>query len=81
MTANDLLRLACIYAERDQQAFARAIANCSKYPGRAKDQKATAKFLKELRAYRIKRWGKTQIEKLVDEMLSVSVTEAKRRRE
>lgn len=67
LTVDEMLRLACCYAERDQEAFLAAMDNCR---GRAEDDEIIARaeeFIKKVRAYRLKRWGKTRLEALCDD--------------
>lgn len=53
LPASELLRLACQYATNDQESFLEAIGDTD--PEAKAD---TEDFLKQLRAYRRKRWGK-----------------------
>ena len=69
MKANELLRLACIYAEQDRQAFIDAYDHMKDDPEYAK----TKKFLEELRAYRKKRWGATALETMLAGARSCSI--------
>lgn len=80
MTEDELLRLACIYAERDQEAFFLAYEHCIDAEGR-RMQSQTKAFLKKLRAYRLKRWGRTALEAAMDECVPVSIEEIMRRKE
>jgi hypothetical protein len=52
---DELLRLACIYAECDRKEYLRCVGHIDS--GEAAE---TKEFLKQLRAYRLKRWGKTK---------------------
>ena len=63
MKVDDLLRLACIYAESDREALVAAYSNMPDDPV-AIDAR---EFLRELRAYRKKRWGKTKLERIIDQ--------------
>lgn len=67
----ELLRLACIYAERDQLAYIDAWGDCGE-----DDSVMEAKaFIKQLRKYRIKRWGSTQLERALQQAEMVRVSE------
>jgi len=70
MTDDELLRQACIYAEYDRQSFADAY---SKDPNNKYKKEAEA-FLRQVRAYRKKRWGKTKLEILCDKAEEVDVS-------
>lgn len=60
---DELLRLACIYAERDQQAFVEATCDS---PSDAQWYQEAMDFVKQVREYRLKRWGRTASEALTD---------------
>jgi hypothetical protein len=66
MKLEELLRLACIYAERDQLALLDAHRLCNS-PGDKRFKKGIANFIKQLRRYRIKRWGLTALETFIKE--------------
>lgn len=70
LPVDELLRLACIYAEQDRQEYAAAIHGCD-----AEAEQETAEFLRQLRAYRLRRWGKTKLETWMDGAKEVSVSE------
>ena len=55
-SVDELLRMACIYAEQDREAFIQA------YAGLESDDAAVeaVQFLKQLRSYRRKRWGQSR---------------------
>lgn len=55
-TVNELTRLAFIYAELDRDSMAKCCQPGDEYGQRQ------AQLAKEFREYRIKRWGKTQLE-------------------
>ncbi len=78
LPVGELLRLACIYAERDQQEYARCIAKGTD-AGMVAEQEETAAFLRQLRAYRLKRWGKTKLEATMATMTPVTVAEIAKR--
>lgn len=66
---NELLYLACVYAESDRQSFLYSIENTG-------DQELIAEtkaFLEQLRTYRLKRWGKTKMEAYTENAESVDV--------
>ena len=69
MSDDELLRRACLYAERDQEAFVEAYAHMLNDPA----AKKAISFLRQLRAYRLKRWGRTKLEKLMGEADSVPI--------
>ncbi len=71
LSENELLRQACIYAEQDRRSLVQA------YDGMENDPVAreAASFVKQIRAYRLKRWGKTQLEVMVDEMVEKPIGE------
>ena len=77
LPVNELLRLACIYAEQDRAAFVAAHEGMEEDPA---CQKAID-YLKQLRAYRDRRWGKTALEAELDTYESVPVTELMKRTE
>ena len=68
MTVDEMLRLACIYAERDQCDFLLAIEDADELL-----EKDTKDFIKKIRAYRLKRWGKTKMERLLEKAKYVKV--------
>lgn len=57
-TEDQILRMACLYAEQDRESFLQAYSHMPRDPAAVKARA----FLKTLRAYRLKRWGKTKIE-------------------
>ncbi len=75
MLVDQLLRLACVYAEQDRESWLVAMDNCR---GTPEDAEAIAKaeaFLAQLRKYRLRRWGKTQLEKTLEGAVPVSPAE------
>lgn len=58
MKIDEMLRLACLYAEQDRLSLLDAYKN-NQDEQVARDAEA---FLKKLRKYRIKRWGNTELE-------------------
>lgn len=57
LPTSELLRLACLYAEQDRQAWLDSIDADDPMWGDMREE--NQQFLAQLRAYRIKRWGKT----------------------
>ncbi len=74
LSVDELLRCACIYAELDREGFVAAHDNMPNDPAAVKARA----FLEELRAYRIKRWGKTDLEVIFEETKPVTVEESAR---
>lgn len=72
MSEDEMLRLACIYAERDQLELLDAWEHCNDRDGK-KVKREIIKFLKKLRAYRSKRWGMTKLEKACEDAESRDV--------
>lgn len=72
LKVDELLRLACIYAETDRQEFLDCIAHCKEDADTIEE---TKDFLSQLRAYRLKRWGKTKLEAATERMTAVQVAE------
>ena len=73
---DELLRLACIYAEEYQLEFLRCISNAGKDDSEVIKTKA---FLQQIREYRMRRWGRTQLEAALEKMVPVDVSEIMRR--
>lgn len=59
MSVDELTRLAFIWAEQDRSAMAEA------WPAGSKERVKAWAHVKQLRAYRIKRWGKTKMETIM----------------
>jgi hypothetical protein len=76
LPVSELLRLACIYAERDQQEFAHSIASCDDMEV---EQEKVADFVTQLREYRLKRWGRTKLEQEMEAMVPVTIAELAKR--
>ncbi len=75
LSVDQLLRLACVYAEQDRESWLVAMDNCRGMP---EDAEAIAKaeaFLAQLRKYRLRRWGKTRLEKALEGAVPVSPAE------
>lgn len=68
---DELLRLACIYAESDRESF----IQCHEHMPNDPACKRAVRFLSKLRAYRLKRWGKTALESELDEAKAATVQE------
>lgn len=58
MTASQLLRLACIYAEQDRRGLAEAY-------GDGPEHDEALALADQFREYRLKRWGRTQLEAVI----------------
>lgn len=71
LSVDELLRLACIYAERDQEEYTRAITGV----GMEEELAETEAFIKQLREYRLKRWGATKLEAAMEAATPVNVQE------
>lgn len=70
-SVNSLLKLACEYADQDREAF----IDCYDSPGFRDDpaRLEAIEFLKQLRAYRLNRWGKSKLEQVMSECKSIPV--------
>lgn len=75
LLVDELLRLACIYAERDQFEYLRAISRS----GDEKEIADTKAFIRQLVAYRKKRWGKTKLEEVIESGTPTPITEIAKR--
>jgi hypothetical protein len=71
MSTDEMLRLACIYAEQDRDAFVDAYGKDIKQPV----VREAIVFLSQLRAYRKKRWGKTKMEGLMETLVEKPLEE------
>lgn len=69
LKVSELLRLACIYAEDDRLGYADA------YPAGAPERAEALDLVRQLRAYRTKRWGKSKLEAGLETMVPVPVPE------
>ncbi len=74
LSVNRLLQLACIYAERDQEAFIEAVANCT-HPSDVNAREDAEQFVKQVRAYRRRRWGKSASDIFNENATTVTVQE------
>lgn len=72
MTNDEMLRLACIYAEEDRRNFLDAMAGC-KSPEDEALKAETLVFISKLRAYRVKKWGRTKSEAVMDRAVAVPI--------
>ena len=72
MTEDELTRLAFICGEQDRRSF----ADC--WPPKSKERKAAAKLADAMHAYRVKRWGRTKLEAVLDGAKPVSIHDIKR---
>jgi hypothetical protein len=61
MKVDELLRLACIYAEQDRIQFIDAMSNCTTEEDREIVNREK-EYLKELIKYRNMRWGRSKSE-------------------
>lgn len=77
MTEDELLRLACVYAEQDRESLMSAYEHMKSDP----EYKAAKEFAKRVRAYRLKRWGKSKSEATFDGAKGVSIFELLKRAE
>jgi hypothetical protein len=76
LPVSELLRLACIYAEQDREAFAMAV-------GEGQERQEADQFIEQVRAYRRKRWGRAGCDMVSDAMREcrpVSVYEVAKRK-
>ncbi len=71
LPVDELLRLACIYAEQDRESIITAYANMPDDPEAVK----AGEFLKQLRVYRRKRWGRTKHEQVLSAGVPTPVSE------
>lgn len=76
ISASELLRLACVYAEQDRESF---IVSYSHMPDDPACQEAMA-YLKQLKAYRLKRWGKGVLESELEKAKPVDFREVAKRK-
>lgn len=72
MSVSDLLRRACHAAELNTAELIAAYANCTD-PASQEFIQEEKDFLSQLVAYRTKRWGKGNLETVLDSMVEVSV--------
>lgn len=71
IAVGELLRLACVYAENDQRDFLEAIRDTDDQEMIAR----TKQFVDQIRAYRLKRWGRTKLEGQLAGMTPVKISE------
>ncbi len=65
LSVSELLRLACIWAEQDREAFIMATGRCDS-PSDVEAREKAEQFIEQVRAYRRKRWGRTGGDELID---------------
>ena len=68
-TVDELLRLACIYAQQDRETLAGCCAEDDPAGIEARN------LAQQIAAYRLKRWGKTKLESVMETMVNVPVQE------
>lgn len=74
LSVSELLRLACVYAELDRESWLHAMANC-RGPEDAAEVSRIEAFVAQLREYRLRRWGKTRLEAVLEEANAVDVAD------
>jgi len=72
LPVDELLRLACVYAERDQESYADAVRDS---PGDEAYYQEAMDFVAQIRAYRTRRWGRTRMEYALNDLVPVSIQE------
>ena len=73
LKVDELLRLACIYAEQDREEYLRCQpTNDPHYQDIIAETKA---FLKQLHAYRMKRWGPSVFEQMMADCRTMTAEE------
>jgi len=72
LPVDELLRLACIYAERDQEAYVDATRDC---PDDKEFHDLAEAFVHQIREYRTRRWGRTRLEDCLETMKPASIQE------
>lgn len=70
----ELMRLAFLYAQQDREGFLDAIRNS----GMDDEERETRALIKELRQYRLKRWGKTKYEAAIEKAPSKTIDEIRK---
>jgi hypothetical protein len=70
---DELLRLACCYAEADREDF----AYC--HEEGTLEREEAMEFVRQIHAYRMKRWGKSQLEAILDRATPIDVREIAQR--
>ena len=73
LLVDELLRLACIYAERDQLEYLDAVSASD-----PEEARKTRDYLKQLREYRMRKWGRTKLEAWIDNATPVLVSEIRK---
>ena len=77
MKQDELLRLACIYAEQDRESYLDAWKDVTDDDAQETKREIRA-YLKQLRAYRRKRWGQSQSD-ILDKCVRVPINELRER--
>lgn len=75
MAISEMLRLACIYAVQDREGYLHAIEGTDD-----ELEAETKQFIKELEAYRLKRWGRTELEAAIADAVPVKATDLLKRK-
>lgn len=70
LSVNELTRLAFVYAEQDRETW----LSCAKGEPQ-EDIERNEKLLKQLKEYRLKRWGKTKLEVVMEEARPITTKE------
>ena len=71
MSDDELLRLVFIYAEQDRETFVQSYPAGSRDPSVVKARK----LVNAIREYRLKRWGRTAYEKMLESATEHSLDE------
>jgi hypothetical protein len=74
LSEDELLRRACIDAEASQRELLAAWETVSDREGK-KFKRELLGFIEQLHAYRMKRWGKTQLEGACDRAIEIPLTQ------
>jgi hypothetical protein len=69
-TVTQLLRRACIYAERERELYLDSVRGVKDYE---EDYKEELEFLNQLKEYRRGRWGKTGEEKFLETVTPIVI--------
>lgn len=78
LTIDEMLRLACIYAENDRIAWLSSIDKCEgEYY--EKERTETLLFIDAVRTYRIKRWGRTKQDARLQSAKTVNILDLLKR--
>ena len=74
MKVDELMRLAFLYAEQDREGYLDAISTTDNEGEKAE----TRALINRLRKYRLKRWGRTRHESLMEHAETKTVEEIRR---